>query len=102
MGARMRDGTGLGSGFSTEAQGSSTDTGCTLQVAIMFPINSLRNVGLLLAATPLVMMMDLDMLMSRELSALADGTDRQASSPSPQPQSPTEDPRQLRSRLVCA
>ena len=53
----------------------------------MYPVNSLRNMGLLLAATPLVMMADLDMLMSRELSILADGTDRQASSASPQPQS---------------
>ena len=54
----------------------------------MFPINSLRNVGLLLAATPLVMMLDLDMLMSRELSTLADGTDKQALSPSLHSQSP--------------
>ena len=54
----------------------------------MFPINSLRNVGLLLAATPLVFMMDLDMLMSRELSTLADGTNRSATQTSAQLQSP--------------
>ena len=44
----------------------------------MFPINTLRNVGLLLAATPLVLMMDLDMLMSGELSALVKDTRRHA------------------------
>ena len=57
--------------------------GSLLQVAAMFPINSLRNVGLLLAATPLVLMMDLDMLISRELSALAKNSSRQAIKMSP-------------------
>ena len=52
------------------------DTFLLLQVAVLFPINALRNAGLLLAATPLVMMMDLDMLISPELSAIARDRDR--------------------------
>ena len=39
-----------------------------MQVAELFPINSMRNAALLLARTPLVLSMDIDMLMSRELT----------------------------------
>ena len=45
-------------------------------MAVLFPINAMRNAGLLLAATPLVMMMDTDMLISPELSALTKHTRR--------------------------
>ena len=55
------------------------------QVAVLFPINSLRNAGLLLAATPLVLMMDLDMLISRELFTVTRDTDRQVRMCSLQP-----------------
>lgn len=46
-------------------------------MASLFPINALRNAGLLLAATPLVLMMDLDMLIGRELSTVTRDVDRQ-------------------------
>ncbi len=47
------------------------DTVLAMQVAHLLPLNSLRNAALLLAASPLVFPLDLDMLISRELSTIA-------------------------------
>ncbi len=58
---------------------STTDTVFMLQVADLWPINSMRNAALLLAATPLVFSTDVDMLLSRELSVVASNVNRRAS-----------------------
>ena len=47
-----------------------------MQMAINFPINALRNAAILLTATPLVAMIDVDMLISPELSEMARDADR--------------------------
>ena len=54
-------------------------------MAILFPVNSLRNVAIMLVATPLVFPLDLDMLISRELSAIAADADRQDPDPKSDP-----------------
>ena len=47
-----------------------------LQVAALMPLNTLRNAALLLADTPLVLPMDMDMLIGRELNDLAGDPER--------------------------
>ena len=49
-----------------------------LQVAALLPINALRDAALLMADTPLVLPMDMDMLINRELNALAGDPKRRA------------------------
>ena len=49
-----------------------------LQVAALLPINALRNAAMLMADTPLVLPMDMDMLINRELNALAGDPKRRA------------------------
>ena len=49
-----------------------------LQVAALLPVNALRNAAILLADTPLVLPADMDLLIGRDLSAIASDPKRHA------------------------